>query len=197
MPVLEDERGTYIFSAYDLNMLSHLPEMRDAGIASLKIEGRMKTAYYVASVTQVYRRALDLLAQDEDTYRAALPELQNELLKVSHRSSNTGFYFGAPQPASGAEGFSQTREFVGRVLGMRDGCMLAEVKNRFHVGDMIEALTPAGAKPFTVTEIRSAADGTRLDFVSVAGQQVLLPVDFIAEDGDYLRGPNRNHRMAQ
>ena len=83
------------------------------------------------------------------------------------------------------------------MLGMRDGCMLAEVKNRFHVGDMIEALTPAGAKPFTVTEIRSAADGTRLDFVSVAGQQVLLPVDFIAEDGDYLRGPNRNHRMAQ
>ena len=75
--------------------------------------------------------------------------------------------------------------------------MLAEVKNRFHVGDMIEALTPAGAKPFTVTEIRNAADGTRLDFVSVAGQQVLLPVDFIAEDGDYLRGPNRNHRMAQ
>ena len=197
MPVLEDERGTYIFSAYDLNMLSHLPEMRDAGIASLKIEGRMKTAYYVASVTQAYRRALDLLAQGEAAYRAALPELQDELLKVSHRSSNTGFYFGTPQPASGAEGFSQTREFVGRVLGMRDGCMLAEVKNRFHVGDMIETLTPAGAKPFTVTEIRSAADGTRLDFVSVAGQQVLLPVDFIAEDGDYLRGPNRNHRMAQ
>lgn len=96
MPVLEDERGTYIFSAYDLNMLSHLPEMRDAGIASLKIEGRMKTAYYVASVTQAYRRALDLLAQGEAAYRAALPELQDELLKVSHRSSNTGFYFGTP-----------------------------------------------------------------------------------------------------
>ena len=85
----------------------------------------MKTAYYVASVTQAYRRALDLLAQGEAAYRAALPELQDELLKVSHRSSNTGFYFGTPQPASGAEGFSQTREFVGRVLGMRDGCMLA------------------------------------------------------------------------
>lgn len=195
LPVLEEERGTYIFSAYDLNMLSHLPEMRDAGIASLKIEGRMKTSYYVAGVTHVYRRALDLLNENEAAYRAALPELQRELRKVSHRDSNTGFYFGRPQPASGAEGFSQTMEFTGRILGMRGHCLLAEVKNRFHVGDRLEALTPAGVRPFTVSRILREETSEKLDFVSVAGQRVLLPVDFEADDGDYLRGPNRNHRM--
>lgn len=196
MQVLEDERGTYIFSAYDLNMLSYLPQMRAAGVESLKIEGRMKTAYYVASVTQAYRRAIDLLNESEQAYHAALPELQNELLKVSHRSSNTGFYFGAPQPASGADGFSQAREFVGRVLGMQDGCMLAEVKNRFHVGDELDVLTPDGAKTFTVQQILSLPERNNLEFVSVAGQHVLIPIDFAVEAGDYLRGPNRNHRKA-
>ena len=195
MPVIEEERGTYIFSAYDLNMLSHLPEMRDAGIASLKIEGRMKTGYYVAGVTHVYRAALNLLAQSEDAYRAALPELQRELRKVSHRASNTGFYFGAPQPSSGADGFSQTMEFTGRILGMRDGSLLIEDKNRFHVGDTLEALTPAGVHSFAVRSIRREDTGEAVDFVSVAGQRVLVPVDFTADAGDYLRGPNRNHRM--
>lgn len=195
LPVLEDERGTYIFSAYDLNMLSYLPEMRDAGIDSLKIEGRMKTAYYVAGIVHVYRQALDLLQRDERAYRAAIDDLQREARKVSHRASNTGFYFGAPRPASGAEGFSQTMEFSGRVLGMRDGCLLVEVKNRFHVGDTLECLSPAGARPFPVKEIISEDGAEKLDFVSVAGRRVLLPIDFEASAGDYLRGPNRNHRM--
>lgn len=195
IPVLEDERGTYIFSAYDLNMLSHLPEMRDAGIVSLKIEGRMKTAYYVASVTQVYRRALDLLHESEDAYRAALPEMQNELRKVSHRDSNTGFYFGKPQPASGAEGFSQTMEFVGHVLERRGEDMLIEIKNRFHVGDALEVLTPQGAEKLTVAHIRREDDGESVEFVSVAGQKVWINASESAGVGDYLRGPNRNHRM--
>ena len=195
LPVIEEERGTYIFSAYDLNMLAHLPEMRAAGVTSLKIEGRMKTGYYVAGVTGVYRRALDLLEQGEDKYRAALPALERELRKVSHRASNTGFYLGTPQPASGAEGFSQTAEFSGRVLGMREGCLLVEVKNRFHAGDMLEVLSPAGVHPFAVGQIFREDTGEPLAFVSVAGQRVLIPVDFTAEEGDFLRGPNRNHRM--
>lgn len=194
MPVIEDERGTYIFSAYDLNMLAHLPEMRDAGIESLKIEGRMKTAYYVAGVTHVYRRALDLLYQEEAAYRAALPDLQREIRKVSHRASNTGFYFGKLEPSSGAEGFSQTMEFSGQVLGMRDGLMQVAVKNRFHVGDTLELLSPKGVCPFTVQKIFDE-EGNSLEFVSVAGRRVLIPVDFTAEAGDFLRGPNRNHRM--
>ena len=115
IPIEEDQRGTYLLSAYDLCMLHHLPEMMQAGIESLKIEGRMKTEYYVANTVSVYRKALDLLAQSEETYRAALPQLEAQLLKASHRLMNTGFFFGAPSPAAGADGFSQTMEYVGRV----------------------------------------------------------------------------------
>ncbi len=120
-PIEEDRRGTYLLSAYDLNMLSHLPELIRAGIASLKIEGRMKTEYYVATVVGAYRRALDALAESEDAYRALLPELEGELRKASHRDFNTGFYFGAPQPAAGAAGFTQEMEYVARVEEWKDG----------------------------------------------------------------------------
>lgn len=195
MQVMEDAEGTYIFSAYDLNMLSHLPELMAAGVKSLKIEGRMKTGYYVATVTQAYRKALDLLQESREAYENALPQLQQELQKCSHRLSNTGFYYGRPQPSSGADGFRQTMEFTGRVLGMQDGCMLVEVKNRFHVGDALEVLSPDGSHPFTVSRIVRDDTGEDVDFVSVAGQVVRVPVDFTVQQGDYLRGPNRNHQQ--
>jgi putative protease len=195
MQVMEDAEGTYIFSAYDLNMLSHLPELMAAGVKSLKIEGRMKTGYYVATVTQAYRKALDLLQESREAYENALPQLQQELQKCSHRLSNTGFYYGRPQPSSGADGFRQTMEFTGRVLGMQDGCMLVEVKNRFHVGDALEVLSPDGSHPLTVSRIVRDDTGENVDFVSVAGQVVRVPVDFTVQQGDYLRGPNRNHRV--
>lgn len=195
MEVMEDAEGTYIFSAYDLNMLSHLPELEAAGIKSLKIEGRMKTGYYVATVTQAYRKALDLYYEDREKYEQALPHLQEELLKCSHRLSNTGFYYGRPEPSSGAGGFRQTMEFTGRVLGMEENCLLIEVKNRFHVGDTLEVLSPSGSHAFTVPAIYRRDDGESVEFVSVAGQIVRVPVDFKAENGDYLRGPNRNHRV--
>lgn len=195
MRVMEDTEGTYIFSAYDLNMLSHLPELKAAGVKSLKIEGRMKTGYYVATVTQAYRKALDLLAVSRERYEQALPQLQEELLKCSHRLSNTGFYFGRPQPSSGADGFRQTMEFTGRVLGMLDNYMLVEVKNRFHVGDTLEVLSPDGSHSFTVSKIIRDDTEEEVSFVSVAGQVVRVPVVFKVSAGDYLRGPNRNHQM--
>ena len=191
MPVMEDERGTYIFSSFDLNMLDHLPELRDAGIASLKIEGRMKTDYYVAAVTRVYRLALDLLARSEDAYRAALPELQEELRKVSHRQSNTGFYFGSPHPASGAAKTMQTMIFAGRVLGTWDGMMSIEVKNCIAVEDRIEVLTPAGSRSLTVSRIQREDTGEDVPLVTVAGLRVRIPVTFRAEAGDYVRCPVR------
>ena len=187
MPVLEDARGTYIFSALDLNMIAHLPEMRDAGITSLKIEGRTKTDYYVAVVTRAYRAALDLLARSEAEYRAALPALQQELDKASHRAGNTGFYLGAPQPASGAGATTQTMRYVGRVLGTRDGMMRVEVKNRFAAGQRLEALTPGGVRELTVSRILREDTGEELPRVTVAGQRVLIPAPFAAEEGDYLR----------
>ena len=187
MPVLEDEQGTYIFSSLDLNMLDHLPEMKEAGIASLKIEGRMKTEYYVATVTRAYRLALDLLARSVEDYRAALPGLREELLKCSHRLSNTGFYFGPPSPASGAAKTEQTMLFAGKVLGMREGLLRIEVKNRFAVGDTLEVLTPGAVHPLPVRRILLEGSGEEVQAVTMAGLRVCVPAPFSAEAGDYLR----------
>jgi len=112
IPVFEDERGTFLFNSKDLCMLDHIPEMADAGLNSLKIEGRVKTAYYAAAVTNAYRRAIDLY---EKGHRGPLPEeLRSEVLKVSHREYYTGFYFGGdvgqnlrrpdPDPGMGRRG---------------------------------------------------------------------------------------------
>ena len=197
LPVCEDERGTYLYSAYDLCMLPYLPELRDAGIVSLKIEGRMKTAYYVASVVSVYRHGLDLLEKEgEEAFRRAVPDLMRELDKASHRQSNTGFYFGAPKPAAGAEGFSQTMEYVGDILeaAAPGEPALIRLKNRFYVGDRLEVLTPAGSLPFTVESMMLAETGEAVQTASVAGLLLKLCFPFPVAPGDLLRGPNRNHQ---
>lgn len=197
LPVCEDARGTYLYSAYDLCMLPHLHELKAAGIASLKIEGRMKTAYYVATVVSAYRRALDILESDGETaFLAAVPSLMEELRKASHRASNTGFYYGAPEPAAGAEGFSQSMEYVGDFIAPKNenGEALVRLKNRFYVGDELEALTPGGPQRFTVERMTLDATGERVQTASVAGTLLRIPVPFTADSGDLLRGPNRNHR---
>ena len=193
--VEEDGRATSIFSAYDLCMLEHLPELLDAGICSLKIEGRMKTAFYVSHVVGCYRHALDLLLENgEAAYRQALPSLLEELQKASHRPWNTGFYFGMPSPSGGAPGVTQTMEYTADVLGWGNGMLLLNVKNRFYVGDVLELLQPSGFRSLPVTAILDADTGVHLDTVSVAGHHVRIPCPFPAEYGDYLRGPNRNHQ---
>ena len=193
-PIEEDARGTYLLSAYDLNMLSHLPDLAAAGVGSLKIEGRMKTEYYVATVVGAYRRALDALAVSREAYDALLPELESEVRKASHRAFNTGFYYGPPAPMAGAAGFTQDMEYVARVEDARDGRALLHLKNRFYVGDTLELLCPAGAFPFRVESITLADTGEQRDTVSVAGQRVWIPLPHPAAAGDFLRGPNRNHQ---
>lgn len=195
-PIEEDERGTYLLSAYDLNMLAHLPELVNAGIASLKIEGRMKTEYYVATVVGAYRRALDALNKSEEAYRALLPELEAELRKASHRSFNTGFYFGSPAPMAGAAGFTQEMEYVARVESWKDGKAVLQLKNRFYANDMLELLCPAGSFPFQGEYIILADSGEQVNTVSVAGQRVIISLPHPAQEGDFLRGPNRNHQVA-
>ncbi|MCI6039290.1 MAG: U32 family peptidase [Clostridiales bacterium] len=198
LPVYEDGRGTYLYSASDLCMIGHLDRLRDAGIASLKIEGRMKTAYYVATVVSAYRRALDLLEmQGEEAYHQAVPDLLLEVGKASHRQLSTGFYFGPPDPPGGAEGFSQTMEYVGDVeKGSPDGSeCLVRLKNRFYVGDTLELLTPQGPRAFTVSRMTLADTGQNVETASVAGTLLRMPIPGGAETGDLLRGPNRNHRV--
>lgn len=196
MPVCEDEHGTYIFSAKDLNLMPLLPELVHAGLSSLKIEGRMKTEYYVATVTGAYRRAIDLLSQSEEAFRAALPQLMEELTCASHRESDTGFMLGAPEIPGGAEGFHQEREYVARV--MADGAAGSPVslvlKNRFHAGDLLEVMTPHGVKTLEAPQFVRVKTGETLDTFGVAGELIEMVLPFDVQEGDMVRGLVRNHR---
>ena len=196
LPVSEDENGTYIFSAKDLNLMPLLPELVKAGVASLKIEGRMKTEYYVATVTAAYQRALDLLAQGEEVFRAALPELQAELECASHRESDTGFMLDAPADPAGAEGFRQEREYVARAIADSGAGETArfELKNRFCTGDPLELLTPEGVRQFIAPEFLREKTGEKVTTLGVAGERIAMELPVRVQAGDILRGPVRNHR---
>ncbi len=191
-------QGTAILSAQDLCMLGHLPALRDAGLSSLKIEGRMKSEYYVATVVGAYRRALDALAQDPTGagYTALLPALMTELCSASHHDFDTGFYFGPPVTPGGAGGYTQTAEYVGYVEQVSpQGLALVEVKNRFFVGDSLALVTPGGAQAFSVTAIALAETGEEVDSVRTPLTMVRMAVPVGAKAGDLLRGPCRNHTV--
>lgn len=154
-PVGEDERGTYILNSKDLCMLPYIKEMAEAGIASLKIEGRMKSAYYVACVTRAYRRALDDMAAG----RPYDPALAEEIEKAGSRALTTGFYFGNPGAAgqdTRRSTIERTYDFVGVVKEtLPEGWLGIEQRGKFSVGDTLEALTPGDIGEFMVTDIRT------------------------------------------
>lgn len=190
----EDARGTYILSSYDLCMLDRLPDMLDAGVGSLKIEGRMKTEYYVAAVTQAYRRALDLAMNDTAAYEREAPVLLSQLDKASHRPFNTGFFYGAPAPAAGAPGTTQTMEYAGRVLGRQGERALIEVRGKLTSGMYAEFLTPGGVWPVTLSSFRREDTGETLDCAKVPGMRVTTQCPLGVEEGDMLRIIDVNHR---
>ena len=195
LPVDEDERGTYLFSAKDLCLMPILPELAGAGVSSLKIEGRMKTEYYVATVTGAYRRALDLLAQGREKFAQALPELAEELKCASHRASDTGFLLGTPEEPGGAEGFHQEREYCARVTGYDRTAGEARLllKNRFFAGEELELMTPAGVRKVTAKPFLREKTGETLETLGIAGETIRMELPD-CEAGDILRGPVRNHR---
>ena len=148
--VTETDKGTYILNANDLCMAHHLKEMCQAGIDSIKIEGRAKSHYYVSVVTNAYRGALDSLKQNPDNW--ALPQwVEEELNKVSHRNYSTGFYFGTPTNSQTYENAGYVRDYsVGAVVeDYIDGCIVATVKNKFFKGQIFDCLEP-GNTPFEV-----------------------------------------------
>ena len=197
MPVTEDERGTYLFSARDLCLMPLLADLCDAGVSSLKIEGRMKTEYYVAVVTGAYRRALGLLAQGRGQFEAKLPELTEELQCASHRLSDTGFLQGNPETPGEAEGFWQSREYTARVLedSGEDGTARLLLKNRFFAGDELELMTAEGVRKVTAKPFIREKTGELLDTLGVPGETVRMELPG-RRCGDMLRGPVRNHRVS-
>lgn len=196
LPIVEDGNGTYLFSARDLNLLPLLPRLTAAGISSLKIEGRMKTEYYVATVVSAYRRALDALSQGEAAFQAALPELMRELDCASHRDSDTGFLLGPPEQPGGAEGFHQSAEYVARVMTDSDASGTAAIllKNRFYAGERLEVLQPGATRDMLAPRFIRKDTGEELDTYGVAGTLLEMRFPFPVEAGDLIRGETRNHR---
>ncbi|MCM1262341.1 MAG: U32 family peptidase [Butyrivibrio sp.] len=148
LPVYENERGTYIFNSKDLCMIEYIPEMIDAGIDSFKIEGRMKTALYVATVARTYRRAIDDYLESEEKYRANMGWYQDEIAKCTYRQFSTGFYFGKPDAAT--QIYDNSTYVMGYIyLGIIDsvdekGRARFSQRNKFSVGDEIEIMKPDG-----------------------------------------------------
>lgn len=188
-PIEEDSRGSYIFNSHDLCLLPYLPELKNLGLASYKIEGRMKSAYYVASTVKVYREALDILWEHgEGRFKEMVPQWLEEMDKVSHRDYSTGFLFGKPgAEAHNIETSHYIREysFVGKILE-EDVCasfgkaaetgFWIEQRNHFKAGDELEVLAPE-EKPwrFTVTDLWDL-DGNKVTVAKHPQQKLKLEV---------------------
>ena len=148
LPVEEDDRGTYIFNSKDLCMIEHIPDLLDAGIDSYKIEGRMKTALYVATVARTYRLAIDDYLRDPEYYRSRIPFYKSEISKCTYRQYTTGFFFGKPDKDTQIYD-SNTYEHEYTYLGIvgdcnGDGLYSVEQRNKFSVGETIEVMKPDG-----------------------------------------------------
>ena len=178
-PIEEDERGTYILNSKDLCMIKHLKELEEAGICSFKIEGRMKSEYYVACTVNAYRRALN--GEDVDI---------SELEKSSHRLFTTGFYFGEKDKECFTSSSPvQTHEFMALVLeDAKDGYVKIEQRNRFKVGDTLEVLSPDENfnKKIKVTEIKNLK-GELIDDAKKVQEVLYLKVELALKEGDILR----------
>ena len=181
LPLLEEENGTTLLSGRDLNAMPFLDKLIDAGVSSLKIEGRMKSTYYVATVTNAYRRRLD--------GTASLEECLRELDCASHRNYTSGFYFGAARTEPAADpGYAQSCRFAALVLEKRgDGLYLIEQRNRFSRGDRLELLSPRSlGESFPVEELWDEK-GTPVEAAPHPKQRLLLRAPLELEPGDILR----------
>lgn len=186
-PIQEDERGTYILNSKDLNMIEHLKELKDAGVNSFKIEGRMKSPYYVANVVNAYRRAIDNM---DNMTPKLMEELKSELVKTSHRKYTTGFYFGADDKECLESSYPvQTHEFMALVIGDSDGeKTLIEQRNRFKVGDELEVLSPNDTfnKIIKVTKMENKA-GEQVDDAKNVQEKLYLYTTLPLKKNDILR----------
>ena len=148
MPVYENERGTYIFNSKDLCMIEHIPELIEAGIDSFKIEGRMKTALYVATVARTYRLAIDDFLKDPELYKSRIPFYKSEISKCTYRQYTTGFFFGKPDENTqiyDSNTYIREYTYLGIVGDVNEqGLYHIEQRNKFSVGETIEVMKPDG-----------------------------------------------------
>lgn len=190
-PVIEDGRGTFIFNSKDLCLLEFLPELIEAGVDSLKIEGRMKGIHYVSSVVRVYREALDCYGEDPGKFRIK-EEWLSELGKISHRGYTSGFLFGQPgkEAHETATGYLRTHEMVGVVAEvLENGEVIVEVRNRVSSEDVVEFIGRGMSSHFYAMSPMFAHDRVGNAIVEVAhpNQLVRMRLPFSVERYDLLR----------
>lgn len=166
-PIEEDEHGTYIFNSKDLCLIEHIPELVEAGVSSLKLEGRMKSVYYVAAVVATYRKAIDAYYREKENYKFR-KEWKDELEKISHRPYTTGFAFNDANEDSQAYDKSQPvqpYDFIGMIKEYDEETKIAKVqqRNHFKVGETIECLSPSGEVfPLTIGKLTNE-DGDEVE----------------------------------
>ncbi len=191
LPVYENERGTYLFNSKDLCMIEHIPEMIDAGIDSFKIEGRMKTALYVATVARTYRKAIDDYLESEEKYRGNMDWYRAEIAKCTYRKFTTGFYFGKPDENTQIyDNNTYVSEYV--YLGLaeeisKDGLVRIEQKNKFCVGDQIEIMKPDGRNIPVQVRSLTTQDGEAVESAPHSKQVLWVGLSEQAEKYDLLR----------
>ncbi len=190
-PIEEDEQGSYVFNSMDLCMIEHIPELAAAGIDSFKIEGRMKSVHYVATVVSAYRKAIDSFMSDPAGYRFE-PAWIEEIKKVSHREYTTGFFFGWENfrgENTATSDYRRDYDFVGvvRAYLAEQGIAVIEQRNKFGDGDILEITGPE-TPVFNqkVTEMTDE-DGNPIDFAPHPQQIVRMPVSQPVRPLDMLR----------
>ncbi len=191
LPVYENDRGTYIFNSKDLCMIEHIPELVDAGVDSCKIEGRMKTALYVATVARTYRKAIDDYFESEEKYRANMPWYLDQISRCTYRQFTTGFYFGKPsEEAQIYDNNTYVNEYI--YLGIVDevdnrGYAKFEQRNKFSVGDVIEIMKTDGTDVEARVNAMYAEDGTPVESCPHSKQIIYVDLSQKPEKYDILR----------
>lgn len=191
LPVYENERGTYIFNSKDLCMIEHIPEVLDAGIDSLKIEGRMKTALYVATVARTYRKAIDDYLESEEKYKENLEWYKEEIGKCTYRQFTTGFFFGKPDENTqiyDSNTYINEYTYLG-IVGEKNekNQYVIEQRNKFSVGEQIEVMKPNGDNLLVSVLSIHDEDGAEMESAPHPKQKLWIDLGIELERYDILR----------
>ena len=190
LPVEENERGTYIFNSKDLCMIEYIPEIIDAGIDSLKIEGRMKTALYVATVARTYRKAIDDFFVSEECYRSNMEYYKEEISKCTYRQFTTGFYFQKPDENTqiyDSNTYVKEYTYIGMVEDCKDGKLKLTQRNKFSVGEVIEVMNPDGSNEFLTVHSIEDEEGKPMESAPHPKQVIWVDVKKELPKGYILR----------
>ena len=190
MPVFENERGTYIFNSKDLCMIEHIPELIESGVDSLKIEGRMKTALYVATVARTYRKAIDDYKKDPEIYKQNMPWYLDQISNCTYRQFTTGFFFGKPNEDSQIydnNTYVKEYTYLGIIGDERDGTYRIEQRNKFSVGEKIEVMKPNGDNIEVVVKRILTEDGVEQESAPHPKQVLYVDLGIVVDKYDILR----------